>query len=87
MPYVNEITLREKNLSLRYCQPLELFIYFGKGFRSFHAGNIGFVGQRAAKLAAVKVGGLKRSLPAGPGPSQQVCPGLVPGHGPIVLKV
>ena len=36
-------------------------------FRSFNAKNLGSVGQRAAKLPAVKVGGLKKSLPAGPG--------------------
>ena len=31
-----------------------------KGFRSLYAENLGFVGQRAAKLLAVKVGGLKK---------------------------
>ena len=31
-------------------------LYFGKGFRSFHTGNIKSVDQRAAKLLAVKVG-------------------------------
>ena len=30
-----------------------------KGFRYFNTGNIGSVGQRAAKLLAVKVGGIK----------------------------
>ena len=44
--------------SLKYCQPLELFMYFGKGFRSFHAANIGSLGQRAVKLLGAKVGGL-----------------------------
>ena len=29
---------------------------FGKGIRSCHARNIGSVGQRAAKVLAVKVG-------------------------------
>ena len=45
----------------------------GIGFevlRSFNAKNIGSVGQRAAKLPAVKVGGLKKSLPTGPGLTQ-----------------
>ena len=32
---------------------------FKKGFRSFNAENLGSAGQRAAKLLAVKVGGLK----------------------------
>ena len=31
-----------------------------KGFRTFIAKNLGFVGQRAAKLLAVKVGDLKK---------------------------
>ena len=55
-PCENEITLRKQNLSLICCQPLELLIYFGKGFnrvrykevinsspwfRSLQPGNIG----------------------------------------------
>ena len=39
-------------------------IYFGKGFRSFYTGNIGSVGQRAAKLLIVKVGGFKKKSAA-----------------------
>ena len=62
-------------------------VCFFKRFRSFNAKNLGSVGQRAAKLLAVKVGGLKKGLPAGPGPSQPVCPGSIPGRGPIILKV
>ena len=46
-----------------------------KKIRSFDAKNLGSVGQRPAKLLAVKVGGLKKGLPASPGPSQPVCPG------------
>ena len=53
-------------------------VCFFKRFRSFVAKNLGSVGQRAAKLLAVKVGGLKKGLPAGPGPSQPVCPGSNP---------
>ena len=53
-------------------------LIFFKRFRSFNAKNLGSVGQRAAKLLAVKVGGLKKGLPAGPGPSQPVCPGSNP---------
>ena len=37
-----------------------MVVYFSKGFRSFHTGNMGSVGQRAAKLPALKVGGLKK---------------------------
>ena len=35
-------------------------LYFGKGFRSFHTGNIESVCQRASKLLDVKVGVLKK---------------------------
>ena len=34
--------------------------YFAKGFRSFHTGSVGSLGQRAAKLLTFKVGGLKK---------------------------
>ena len=62
-------------------------VCFFEGFRSFVTENLESVGQRAAKLLAVKVGGLKKILPAGPGPSQPVCPGSTPGRGQIILKV
>ena len=40
-------------------------LYFGKGFRSFHTGNIGSsVGQRALKLLAVNAGVLKKKSAA-----------------------
>ena len=42
--------------------------YFHKGFRSFSAKNLGSVGQRAAKLLAVKVGGLKKKSAGRPRP-------------------
>ena len=47
-------------------------VYFFKRFRSFNAKNLGSVGQRAAKLLAVKVGGLKKSLPPGPAPLEPI---------------
>ena len=62
-------------------------MYVFKRFRSFNAENLRSVGQRAAKLLAVKVGGLKKSQPAGPGPSQPVYSGSNPGRGLIILKV
>ena len=37
-------------------------MYFFKRFRSFNAKNLGSAGQRAVKLLAVKVGGLKRKV-------------------------
>ena len=42
--YVNGVPLREQN------QTLESLVYFRKGIRSFHARNIGSIGQRARKL-------------------------------------
>jgi len=56
--------LREKTLSLKSYYSLELLICKGEGFRSFHAGKIGSVGQRASKLLAAKVGGLKKNSAA-----------------------
>ena len=42
-------------MGLKCYQPLELMPYFGMGFRTFHAGKIGSVGQKASKLLAVQV--------------------------------
>ena len=58
--YENEIILREENLSLKFCQPLKMLIYFEEGFRAFHELDIGCVGQRTAKLLAVIIGGLRK---------------------------
>ena len=49
-PYVNGMTLSEEVLSLKCCQPLELLIYFGKRFKSFHKFTIGSIGQSAVML-------------------------------------
>ena len=35
-------------------------VYLSNGFRTFHIINMGSLGQRAAKLLAVKVRGLKK---------------------------
>ena len=87
-PYENELTLRGQNICLKCYQPLKLMLYFGKGLRSFHTGNIGSVGQRASKLLAVKVGGLKKkSLPPSPGPTRTSRPGFEIARGRIILKV
>ena len=43
-------TLRGQNTCLICHESLELMLYFGKGFRSFHTGNMGSLGQRASKL-------------------------------------
>ena len=54
-PYENEVTLRGQNILLKCCQPLELLMYIGRGFRSFHEGNMGSVDQSAAMLLALKL--------------------------------
>ena len=47
-------------------------VCFFKKFRSFNAKDLGFVGQRAAKLLAVKVGGLKKVCCLAPAPLKPV---------------
>ena len=58
-----------------------------KKIRSFDAKNLGSVDWRATKLLAVKVEGLKKSLPPGPGPSRTSQPGINFDWVPIILKV
>ena len=53
-PYGYEVIARGQNIPLKCCQSLELLMYIGRGIKSFHTGNIGSVGQRAAKLPSVK---------------------------------
>ena len=52
--------LNKHKTHLKYCQNLEVLTYFETRFRSFNTGNMGSVGQRAVKLPALKVGGLKK---------------------------
>ena len=54
-PYVNGVTLRGKNPTLKCCKPLELLTYFEMGLSSFNRGNMESVGQRAAKSLYVKL--------------------------------
>ena len=54
-PYGNEFTLREQNPNLKCCQPLELLTHFEKRSRPFNTGNMGSVGQGAAKLLSIKL--------------------------------
>ena len=67
-PYVNEVTLREHNPSLKCCYPLDFSNSYFSTFRTFNAVNIGSVGQRAAKLRSVKVGSLKKKSAIRPWP-------------------
>ena len=86
-PYENEVILRMQNIPLKYCQPLELLMYIGRGLRFFHTGNMGSLDQRAANSLAFKVGGLKKSLPLGPGPSRTSRPMFYSDLVEIILKV
>ena len=57
-------------------------------FRSFNAENFGSVGQRAAKLLAVKVGLLKKKSAASAIPAKVCASAIGPGvlePGPIAL--
>ena len=62
------IQLRAKQILSKHYEKLFLkiqlaswfFVYFFKRFRSFNTINIESVGQRAAKLLAFKVGGVKK---------------------------
>ena len=78
MSYVSKVILRVQIKSLKCCQSLEILIFVGKGFRYFHTGNIGCVGQRAAKLLAVKVGGLKKKSASRPRPQSASLLGFEP---------
>ena len=51
-------------------------MYFFKRFRSLNAKTLGSVGQRAAKLLAVKVGGLKKKSASRPRPQSASLPGF-----------
>ena len=53
-------------------------LYFKKGFRSFNTENFGSVGQRASKLPAVKVGGLKKKSAIRPRPQSASLPRFEP---------
>ena len=51
-----------------------MLLYFEDGVKSFHTYNIGSIGQRAAKLLAVNVGGLKKVCHPAPVPVEPVGP-------------
>ena len=62
-------------------------IKLSNGFRTFHTINMGSVGQRAAKLLAVNVKGLKKKVyhPA-LALLEPVDPGLIPGEVKLFSK-
>ena len=52
---VNEITLRGQNPSLKFCYPLEIYAHLKTGLDLLLLKSFGSVGQRAAKLLAIKL--------------------------------
>ena len=86
-PYVIGVFLRGQYLSLKCGYPLELIIHFRKVFRSFHTCNIGFLGQRPAKLLAAKVGIHKKKSAASAITAElcasAFCTGLSSNHSQI----
>ena len=56
----------------------QFLVYLFKRFRSFNAENLRSVGQRAAKLLAVKVGGLKKKSASRPWPQSASLLGFEP---------
>ena len=54
-PYENEVTLTGKTPPLMCCQPLEILTNFKKDLDRLLKEYIKSVGQRAAKLPAIKV--------------------------------
>ena len=54
-PYVNEVTLRWKKTTFKILLASWAFYTILKGFRSFNAKNLGSLGQRTAKLPAIKL--------------------------------
>ena len=61
-PYEYEVTLTGQNQPLKCCQHLEIQYTVRKRVDIFMLKNFGSVGQRAAKLLAVKFRVLKKSL-------------------------
>ena len=63
------------------------FKCFFKRFRSFNVENVGSVGQRAAKLLAVKVGGLKKKSANWPQPHSNHLTQIWLHPGRTILKL
>ena len=61
-------------------------VCFFKRFRSFNAKNLGSVGQRAAKLLAVKVGVLKKKSAASAIPANACAIAFGPGSNPGAVE-
>ena len=61
-------------------------MYLFKRFRSFNAKNFGSVGQRAAKLLAVKVGVLKKKSATSAIPANLCASAFGPGSNPGAVE-
>ena len=67
-PYWNRVSLTKKNLSLKCCQSLEQSLFLTSGQDLSKEVLWVSLGQRAAKLQAIKVGGLEKKSAAQPRP-------------------
>ena len=65
----------------------QFLVYLFKRFRSFNAENLKSVGQRAAKLLAVKVGGLKKKSAGRPRPHLNQSASVRTQRLQIILRV
>ena len=63
-PYENEVNLTGQNLPIKCSQHLETYTTLKNRLISLNAEKLGSLGQRAAKLLAVKVGVLKKKSAA-----------------------
>ena len=86
-PYEKEVTSNEHNWSSKRSWAVELVVYLSNGFRTFHTINMKSVAQRAAKLLAVNVGGLKKKSAIRPWPQSASLPGFDSGRSLIIFKV
>ena len=85
-PFVNEVTFTGQNPPLKCCQHLEIQYTVRKKSRSLNAKNFGNVGQRAAKLLAVKVGVLKKKSAASAIPPKMCASAFGPGSSTPGVK-
>ncbi len=60
--------------------------YFEKGFRSFHTGSMESIGQRATKLPALKVRGLRKKSAVSAITAEACASVIGPGSGCARVK-
>ena len=63
---VMDIGFERATPTLKMLPASKILLYFGKGNISFYPRKMVFIRQRASKILAVKVGGLKKKLANSP---------------------